>query len=517
MKAKTYIFALAALCAASPLFATEDKTVIGGTGNYQTRVSIPSGDYNVILQSGGSNTEGDMFKGNGASITSLDASGTPGESSHADGPKWNLTGNLSIDVKSAANATAFTNGTNKLAWNIGILTISNSLATADTFTNVNLGSTFRMTVNNTATEKSAIIINTNTNLSGSTLTFASGTNGGLTVNSGKIVNSTLGNIYVSAANKITLQSDSALNLSGDSYVTLYNTAAISIAQGATLNMYGFAMNNDSSISSAGSLNLRGTNPISVRNLTLSGGTLTAQNMSSGTYARLSFLGTSVLNNATANILGGFEAKSGATVTIGSEMGDINLYDNIGSDTQTYEGRVFLNGGGTLVLNKTNAFTRVTTGGTKGTANLLIVGTGNTLEVNAANKFKLLYFSGNGSVNIKLSDNLANTLFFNNFSVYASSSGTPSYVLNFDNFQDNMIFFAMTKTNAEKLFETLTSVTATTIDGETLSGADDFMFVEGTYSDGTTGVWLNAAVVPEPAEWAAILGALALFFAAKRRR
>jgi hypothetical protein len=47
--------------------------------------------------------------------------------------------------------------------------------------------------------------------------------------------------------------------------------------------------------------------------------------------------------------------------------------------------------------------------------------------------------------------------------------------------------------------------------------DDFQMVAGEWN-GMQGFWLNIpAAVPEPAEWAMILGGLALAFAMYRRR
>jgi len=53
-------------------------------------------------------------------------------------------------------------------------------------------------------------------------------------------------------------------------------------------------------------------------------------------------------------------------------------------------------------------------------------------------------------------------------------------------------------------------------GTTLLVKDtDYFVYEGTYG-GSDGYWVST-VIPEPAEWAAIFGALALGFAAWRKR
>ena len=72
----TYIplYFISSAILATSAFSTESITVVGGGGDYLTRVAIPSGDYNVILESPESTAyDGTMFKGNGSTITSLDA------------------------------------------------------------------------------------------------------------------------------------------------------------------------------------------------------------------------------------------------------------------------------------------------------------------------------------------------------------------------------------------------------------------------------------------------------------
>lgn len=146
------VFAASAALAAT----TVDKTVMGGAGDYTTRVPIPKDNpnYNIILESPAATKEGTMFSGNGATIASLDgATHTPGTVSDAGKtPAWNFSGNLTIDINSAeaGNITALKTGANKFAWNLGTLTIKNSQSNDSTYANVDLGAQFRMTVNYSA-------------------------------------------------------------------------------------------------------------------------------------------------------------------------------------------------------------------------------------------------------------------------------------------------------------------------------------------------------------------------------
>ena len=93
----------------------------------------------------------------------------------------------------------------------------------------------------------------------------------------------------------------------------------------------------------------------------------------------------------------------------------------------------------------------------------------------------------------------------------SSTAESGNYLNISNFEDNRIFF-INKELAEKRL----TISATTKDGKTLT-TEEFEFVAGQYTEGINGYWLNAIAVPEPSTYAMIFGAIALGFAAYRRR
>ena len=75
MKKLTLTSILSLFAASAALAATTvDKTVMGGAGDFNTRVAIPEDNknYNIILESPDATLQGAMFKGNDATVASLD-------------------------------------------------------------------------------------------------------------------------------------------------------------------------------------------------------------------------------------------------------------------------------------------------------------------------------------------------------------------------------------------------------------------------------------------------------------
>ena len=93
------------------------------------------------------------------------------------------------------------------------------------------------------------------------------------------------------------------------------------------------------------------------------------------------------------------------------------------------------------------------------------------------------------------------------------SGASGNTLVIENFDDNMICFWTG--DEDKVFSYYDSIIANGVDGNTY-GKSDLTLVKGTL-DGNDVYFLNRINIPEPAEWAAIFGALALGLAVYRRR
>ena len=138
------------------------------------------------------------------------------------------------------------------------------------------------------------------------------------------------------------------------------------------------------------------------------------------------------------------------------------------------------------------------------ANIVVYGgNGSKVIVNEDNKFRSLFFQSNHSITLDVAEDA--TVFFEQIGIGSGGGGT----LLIENFDDERIFFASSDN-----WGTI-SISATDKNGKTFT-KDELELVAGTYIDGTSGFWLNA-VVPEPSTHAMIFGAIALGFAAYRRR
>ena len=131
---------------------------------------------------------------------------------------------------------------------------------------------------------------------------------------------------------------------------------------------------------------------------------------------------------------------------------------------------------------------------------------NAINVNATNEF-YLELSGEYAKKATLEIASDATWIVNGFLSIGGST------LNLNNFENDSLFIL---TNAKDNFDSLISeINAVAADGTTTYGKDDLVYVADTFN-GQNGYWLQVAV-PEPAEWAMILGGLALGFAIYRRR
>ena len=223
---------------------------------------------------------------------------------------------------------------------------------------------------------------------------------------------------------------------------------------------------------------------------------------------------SVSNGGTIDQKGGLELKGAsseslASLTVDSSAGYIKLYDNVGEDGQNYQGRLFLSGNTQLVINKANAFTRVLANGATGDTTLMMSAANNSVIVNEKTRFgNFYYWNGATELTIELSDTNADAKLY-----IGGISGASGNTLTIENFADDMICFW---TNDEaKTIGKYDTITANTADGTTY-GKGDLTLVKGTL-DGKDVYFLNRINVPEPAEWAAIFGAIALGLAVYRRR
>ena len=494
---KSTLFVLSSLCAAS-LFAGTPMEVVGGDGAESGRTSIPSGDYDVILKPNADTPSKAFFKTNSegglVTINSLTTEGNP--------DLWDIAYSLTIDVKNSSSDVIenvlVNNG--KMQWRIGGVTFKNSLGNSAT-AKINLGEEFRL-VHNNGEQSTWLAFSMNANVEGKYLNALDYERTGLKADNGSTVN---WNVTRSSFAKL----NSGVYVSGNS--TFNNTGAMEFKSGTVLDVEAGSTFNTtvaptfasgSQLNVAGNYNYTGTSSVTFGGDVNVSGSFVAKDLDVklGTSGRIIFNGaTTFAAGSSGDFIGAMVI--GKTFAVESGSNGITLRD---MDTM-YRGRIMLNNGAELTLGKENAFKSITSEGKERNVNLLIMSKNTKLILNASNKFDQLYYSGNNnSVDVVLDD--SSTLLFQGMSSTAESGN----YLNITNFEDNRIFF-INKELAEKQL----TISATTKDGKTLT-TEDFEFVAGQYTEGINGYWLNA-VVPEPSTYAMIFGAIALGFAAYRRR
>ena len=485
---KSTLFVLSSLCAAS-LFAGTPMEVVGGDGAESGRTSIPSGDYDVILKPNADTPSKAFFKTNSegglVTINSLTTEGNP--------DLWDIAYSLTIDVKNSSSDVIenvlVNNG--KMQWRIGGVTFKNSLGNSAT-AKINLGEEFRL-VHNNGGQSTWLAFSMNANVEGKYLNALDYEKTGLKADNGSTVN---WNVTRSSFAKL----NSGVYVSGNS--TFNNTGAMEFNSGTVLDIETGSVFNTTTaptFKEGSTVNVRGEYNYTAaagQSLTLRDASITGTLITKGGVgSNLTLAGkTTVSGNGIINANGAIIIDSGSLTV--SDNGKISIVDD-----ETYEPRIRM-GGGTLTLNVENA---VQVNSTRfNLANIVVYGgNGSKLIVNEDNKFRSLYFQSNHNITLDVAEDA--TVFFEQISIGTGGGGT----LLIENFGDERIFFA-----SSDHWETI-SISATDKNGKTFT-KDDLELVAGTYIDGTNGFWLNA-VVPEPSTYAMIFGAIALGFAAYRRR
>lgn len=294
---------LSVFAASAALAATVDITVVGGSGDYSTRVPIPKDNknYNVTLDGPETTKEGTMFSGNYATIASLDgATHTPGTVSDAGKtPAWNFAGNLTIDINSAeaGGITALTTGNNKFAWNLGTLTIKNSQSNDSTYANVDLGAQFRMTVNYSASQASKLVIATNANLSGQSLAFAANSGGGVFFEKGVKANYTVSQTHIAGNGFFSIGENAVVDASSKEFgFNFYSGSTLQIAAGGTFKTQKVNTNTGWNAEINGNFEYVGKNQLTLANASISGGKFVATELTNGTSARTVISGGMSVSN-----------------------------------------------------------------------------------------------------------------------------------------------------------------------------------------------------------------------------
>lgn len=462
---KTTIVLLATLCALS----AQAVEVAGGTGGEKLRAEIPKDAWqDIVLAPRTDNPSGlAYFNANGATVKSLTTTATPNA--------WNVAFTMTIDTRATGSdaVDALVNNGGAMVWNFSTnytLKIENTAGTEST-ANVKLGDFTAMT--NKSSENGTIDIATKANVSGTSFKTQTGA---LTL---KISNNANVDWTVSNSefkNRSILQIDKGATLKAQNAVFKFG--------GSTQNI-------------AGTFEYVSTQS---RNLTLNNATITGKlitniaNTQGQGNAQVIFTGTDnvIRDGGQVDSIGALRLNNGSKLTIESTAGTINL-KKIKDNTIQYYGRILFGGGGELVLNKKDAFV---TDNTLGLCQLTVVGgtNANTLRLNADNKFEQLYFQEVSILNIVLGDGVKMNI--DNIAGVATNA-----TLFIENFAEDRVFFNKNDWFADDKFDISVSDGSKTYTKDQLK----LVAVEGGYGN------YALTVVPEPAEYAAIFGAIAIAF------
>ena len=361
-------------------------------------------------------------------------------------------------------------------------------------------------------------------------------NSGLLVSNGGTVNA--GQIAIMGG-KAEIGSGSTATVE-DVYVDKTNGGTLIVQNGGTLNV-----NSSTDLSKLSNANIMGTLNINSgtvstfgnSGLIMNNATLNIKNGArfyvkdaSGTDPSANYTFVAKLGNCAINLQG--DAKIDLSFSQGGNDLKISEYSGSGggytkltitagtqgaivSDKITFVNSV--NGkDGTLELNTKNIFI-----GSKGEHDSTVV-LGSSVQaeiaVNADAKFGKVSYQKDCELVLTLGD--SGVIVFNALEQGYNFENTNYAKLTINEFDNNRIFF-LNMDEVGKMIGTkkpgyTVSIAATLSDGETVLHNADLEMVAGEF-DGASGWWLNSPLIPEPAEWAAILGAAALLIASRRRR
>lgn len=280
-------------------------------------------------------------------------------------------------------------------------------------------------------------------------------------------NLTVSNVF--AAKKLTTDASSVLNLvSGANF-----SSAESAALAGTLNVQGGSLALTSGGSLTGTLNLSSGNITSGKNLDVRG----TLKQTGGKY---------LITNASTVVY------KGGVLDLGVEKGFVTRWVN-------------LSGGSTVIFRAKNALVQ-DEAGTPRVLALQGAADGNiTMKMYADQTFNTLWFSSSDIVVDLYTNGNAITFSGINYAEGANNGTFNIFIEEGFEWQNDKIHF--TNATAELVEATLGTIT---IDGKVIDSSQ-YRFD----SDGANGIYLN--IVPEPATYAAIFGALAIAFAFVRRR
>ena len=511
---KTTIALLAALCALS----AQAVEVAGGTGGQTLRAVIPNDAWQDIILAPRADDASQQayFNANSATVKSLTTTAT----SNA----WNVAFSMTIDTRATGSdaVDALVNNGGTMTWNFSTgytLKIENTAGTEST-ANVKLGDFVAMT--NASNEKGTIDIATKANVSGTSFKTQNGAltlklsnnatvdwqlTGISTIDNRSIVDVTSGSA-LNAKSQFTFKSGATYNVGGtathsNTTLALEGGSTLNVLNGGTLKLENVAGTFAGTNNIAGTLDYTSTQSrnLTLNNAAISGKLITSIGNAQGLgNAQVIFTGTNnvIRDGGQVDSFGALRLNSGSKLTIESTAGTINLKKIKDSNGTQYYGRILFGGGGELVLNKKDAFV---TDNTLGLCQLTVIGgtNANTLRLNADNKFEQLYFQSDSILNIVLGDGVK-------MNIDNIDGAATKATLFIENFAEDSVFFNKNGWFDNSKFDISVS------DGSKTYTKDQLKLVE---VEGGYGNYVLTAV-PEPADYAAVLGAIAIAFALKRR-
>ena len=461
---KTFGFAAFGLFACA---ASAETNLFGGlTDADSTEIKASDGNLDVVLNPNESDPTAEaFFKGNGNTIGSLKTAGTPSS--------WTVSsGTTTIDINQAGEGSfdALTNN-GSMSFSNSIFEIVNSAGTS-AVANINVGDlTIKSVEDAEGTYGYACLyIKTNANLTGSYLTGAKSSSGGM----------------------------SGVRISGNSNV-VSTIANFSLGNGNYLKV-----EKGSTFTHKGSLSFNGTSDLNVA------GTFTVDTNESVNLRLANITGNFTVNGADICLMGTANLSGDGILSTSKNL-LVYSWATLNGNSKLVLGKdcaiTFRGAGNQLTLNSENSVS-CTDGDTESLADIYIFSDASSprLVVNADNKFNNLIWGDDGR-NIIITVAADAHLSFKGFSL---GSGAGNATLTINKFVEGTIF-------VEDIsgWEKIETIALTTIDGTEYTNKEDFHWIWGKYIDGTEGFWLSTTV-PEPATCALIFGAMAMAFALRRR-
>ena len=308
-----------------------------------------------------------------------------------------------------------------------------------------------------------------------------------------------------------------VNTTATSKLNVWNTGVVNINGNSSL----------TEVDLRGSMNINaGTSTIRKADaMTLMGGKLTVKN-----GAKIEVAGYTQTGNPYAMLIGNGDraseiyVQSGGLIDLTKASGGNDLsIGNFGSGAKLTvkadnEHAIYLNKicvrdySAELTINSKNIFRSKDVVSDEKGYNIMFLMASNaklTMNLNAEAHFGNLIYQNDDSL-LTINMGSASDIYLSFNDILLSYVATTANIV-FNDFNNNRIFF-----ESMSEFHDYVTISATSIDGKKLT-KDDFRLVAGDFN-GKTVYWLHSnLVVPEPAEWAAIFGAIALGLAAWKRR